>query len=151
MDTYQFPINEIEKFSCFGLTLLLENIFEDKYGFFLYVFQIYKNSHYKKIGRITLRLGKTEEIYYKGNIGYSITKKHRGKKYSKYACVILINYLNKKNIEEIFITTSPKNIASQKICEGLNGRLLKSIIIPQNYKDKKRCDIKLIYKISTRM
>ena len=122
----------IEKLTSPELDLLLENMYIDKStNVPLYVYNIYEKNKYKKIGRITIRLGFNEEIFYLGNIGYSIAKNFRGNNYAEKSCQMLIDLLKQNNIKgTILITVNPLNIASKKTCENLGAVLLDTVHIP---------------------
>jgi len=134
----KFPLEKIEKLTGYGLELLLENIYSDKYGLYLYVFQIFRKNTYKKIGRLTLRLGQSPEVEYLGNIGYGISKRFRRNGYAYKACKIILEFLPEHNITSVNITVNPDNLPSRKICVKLGG-------IPTGI--VKGRENKLIYKI----
>ncbi|MFV0480068.1 MAG: GNAT family N-acetyltransferase [Anaerorhabdus sp.] len=97
------------------------------------------------VGRCDLRIGMNEELYYAGNIGYSIKKKYRGNGYAYDAAKLLLgiakgNYM----MEEVLITCDPDNVASRKTCERLNGKLEAIVDVPESHwlikqKEYKKC------------
>lgn len=116
------------------LELLLENIYVSKLNIKMYIYHIYLRGKYNKIGRITLRLGNSEDIYYFGNIGYNISKNYRGNYFAGKACLILIDLLKNYNIKEnIVITVNPNNIASRKTCEFIGCTLLDTVTVPKQH------------------
>ena len=116
-----FDLNKIEKLQGYDLVLLIDNIYKDADGYFLYIFFIYKPNCFKKIGRVTLRMGESEDIQYLGNMGYCITKRHRRKNYATNACKVVLEYLKAQGITDITITTNFDNKASRRVCEKLGG------------------------------
>ena len=115
------------------IDLLLESIYINRQGIKLYIFHIYPKKRYNKIGRITLRLGESEEIYYFGNIGYNICKKYRGNYFAAKACLLLKNLLEKYNVEEqIVLTTNPNNIASHKTCKYIGCDFIEAVQVPKH-------------------
>lgn len=116
------------------IELLLESIYLNNLNIKLYVYHIYLKGKFNKIGRITLRLGDSEDIYYFGNIGYNISKKYRGNYFAGKACLILINLLKKYNINEnLILTVNPNNIASHKTCEFIGCSLLDTVKVPNGH------------------
>ncbi|NLC96370.1 MAG: GNAT family N-acetyltransferase [Erysipelotrichaceae bacterium] len=88
----------------------------------------------KVVGRCDLRVGMNWELYYAGNIGYSIDLEYRGNKYAYSACQILFEIAkNDYNMDELIITCSPDNIASYKTCLYLDGKLLETVVVPENH------------------
>ena len=130
------------------LYLLLDVIYVDKYGFFVYVFSIFKPAGYKKIGRITLWMANHETTYYKGNIGYNITKSHRRQGYATAACQTIINYLRTKTeLHSLLITCNPDNIATQKICATLGATHVDTAPAPPHLRDHPNKKTKLVYEL----
>lgn len=149
INNYEFPLKELSCLVSSNLTLLLQDIYEDINGFYLYVFFIYEKDNYKKIGRITLRLGDSTEIYYKGNIGYNVIKKHRKKGYASDACKIILKYLRQKGIKKVIITVDMKNVASQRVCQAIGGRIISIVTIPYELRTTKSQSKRYIYEINT--
>lgn len=115
------------------IDLLLENIYINKFNIKTYVYHIYLRGKYNKIGRITLRLGNNEDIYYFGNIGYSISKNYRGNYLAAKACLLIKELLKKYKIKsEIIITVNPQNIASQKTCIYIGCNFIETVKIPKH-------------------
>ena len=100
------------------------------------------------VGKIDLRLGMNDYLYYLGQVGYFIMKSYRGHNYAYYACLIIFEIA--KNIfllDNLIITCSPDNIASRKTLTKLNGTLIETVEVPYNHelywRDEK---IKCIFK-----
>ena len=76
------------------------------------------------IGLLKIRLVLSEKLKKKGgNIGYFISEKYRGKGYGKE---LLKNALKLfKDTENVIITCNKDNIASKKVIEYNNGKLIK--------------------------
>ena len=144
------PHNEINKLidPATGQFLLLDIIYVDKYGFFLYVFSVYKKGGYKKIGRITLWMATHEDSYIKGNIGYNIHKNHRRRGFAKGACIILLRYLKTKNVQNLLITCNPDNIATRRICKALGAKHIDTTPVPPKWRDHHNKKTKLVYEIT---
>lgn len=95
-----------------------------------YVFEIRHGT--TPVGRIDLRLGYTQGLYFGGNIGYTIFPEYRGKGYALEACRRIKAVALKHGMEKLMITADFKNKASQRVCEKLGARYLRSIQIPKD-------------------
>ncbi len=86
------------------------------------------------VGHCDLRVGHNEELYYLGNVGYTIKLKHRGNRYAYYACLLLFDLAySKYAMKHLIITCNPDNIASRKTLERLNGNYLGIEKVPENH------------------
>ena len=87
-----------------------------------------------KVGVIDLRLKMNEVMYYYGHVGYNITKKYRGHNYSYFACKILFGIAKKEyDMDELFITCNPDNVASYKTLLKLKGELVEVCPVPEDH------------------
>lgn len=88
----------------------------------------------KKVGSIDLRLTNNEEMYYFGNIGYTILESYRGHNYAYYASKMVMEIADKEfGMKELLITCSPENIASYKTLVKLGGEILELVDVPVNH------------------
>lgn len=78
------------------------------------------------IGYIDIRIGYNENIYFGGNIGYSIKENYRGNNYASKACKIIKEVAIAHGMDKIIITCNPNNLPSRKTCEKA-GLILKEI------------------------
>ncbi len=85
------------------------------------------------VGICDLRFGENEELYYAGNIGYTVFMRYRGNHYAYKACMILLEIAKKEGIKKLWITCSPENIASRKTIEKLNSTLLEVADVPHDH------------------
>lgn len=85
------------------------------------------------IGRCSLRVGYNENIYYGGNIGYTIFPQFRGNYYAAKACTLLFKLAKQHDLSKITITCAKHNIASRKTCEKLNGTLIEIAPVPKDH------------------
>jgi len=83
------------------------------------------------LGICDLRIGKNENSYYGGNIGYAIDKIHRGHHYAGKACQLLFQLAVKHGMEELIITCNPENIPSSRTCQWLGGELIEIAVLPE--------------------
>jgi predicted acetyltransferase len=109
-----------------------------------YHFHICLRKGDSEIGLCNLRIGYNENLYYGGHIGYGIKKPYRGHHYAGKACLILFTLAMKHQMEFLYITSNPDNIASRKTCEYAGGILEKIVDLPienEQYKagDRQKC------------
>ncbi|MBE5949951.1 MAG: GNAT family N-acetyltransferase [Lachnospiraceae bacterium] len=100
-----------------------------------------------KMGVCDLRIGHNDNLYYGGNIGYSISEEYRGHHYAGKACLLLFELAKMHQLEYVIITCNPDNYASRKTCEYAGGELLEIVELPEGNNMKERGDTeKCIYK-----
>lgn len=99
-----------------------------------YCFDICLHDSWITVGRCDLRVGMNEELYYLGQIGYSIKPDFRGNHYAYKACLLLFKEAKEKyGMEQLIITCNPDNIASFKTLKKLQGELLEIAEVPKNH------------------
>ena len=113
----------------------------------MYKFEMINIKTEEKMGEIRLRIGDNENLICAGHIGYSVDKKYRGQKLASRSCKLLFSLAKKHNMNQLWITSDPDNIASRKTCEFAGGVLVEIVNIPkwhEMYKDgsKKVCRYK---------
>jgi len=77
------------------------------------------------IGHCSARVGWNESMYYCGHIGYSIKEEFRGKGYAVQAVNLVKEIFKLNNINIVYITNSPDNHASIRVCEKLGAKFIK--------------------------
>lgn len=125
---------------------------EDKEKEYLpaYYFNMVRHTDDVAVGRCDLRIGYNENIRYGGNIGYEVFEPFRGNRYAAKACKLLFILAKKHDMDEVFITCSPENIASRKTCEFSGGVLIDILDVPswhEMYKIGKRKTCQYIVRI----
>lgn len=85
----------------------------------------------REAGRISLRMGESECVYYFGHIGYHVDPPYRGHRYAQRACMLLRPVLEAAGKGSVVITTDPDNIPSRKTCEGLGCALENIVDVPE--------------------
>lgn len=98
-----------------------------------YVYGIYLHQSFQRVGNCDLRVGKNEELYYAGNIGYRISPFFRGHHYAYEACLLLLDAAKERGMEEVIITCSPDNDASRKTIEKLGAVLIETTDVPSEH------------------
>ena len=101
------------------------------------------------VGKIDLRIGMNDYLYYLGQVGYFINEEYRGHNYSYKACKVLFDIAKQKyRMSDLIITCSPDNIASFKTLKKLNCQLIETVDVPQNHKLYWRHErVKCIFKV----
>lgn len=85
-----------------------------------------------KMGVCDLRIGHNDNLYYGGNIGYSVDEEYRGHHYAGKACLLLFELAKMHQLEYVIITCNPDNYASRKTCEYAGGELLEIAELPED-------------------
>ena len=95
-----------------------------------YYFSIVRLRDNAIVGRCDLRIGHNENTKHGGNIRYEVFEPFRGNRYAAKACKLLFVLAKKHNMDKVFITCSPDNIASRRTCELSGGILIDILDIP---------------------
>lgn len=85
-----------------------------------------------EMGFCDLRVGYSENLYYAGNIGYTVYEGFRGHHYAAKACLLLFTLARRHGMKELIITCNPDNMASAKTCERVGGELIETAELPMN-------------------
>lgn len=111
-------------------------------------YEIYKHDTDEKVGSIDLRLKMDEVMYYYGHIGYNVIKKYRGNNYAYFACLILFKIARQEyDMEELYLTCNPDNIASYKTLKKLKGELIEVCQVPHDHEMYKLGDrVKCVFR-----
>jgi len=126
--------------------LLIEKIpgLPDKGYLPSYTFDMQHVDKGEKMGRISLRIGYTENIRYDGHIGYSVDESYRGNHYAARSCLLILPFAKDNGLNPVWITCNPDNIASRRTCEIAGGNLIEIVDVPayrENYKrgERQKC------------
>jgi predicted acetyltransferase len=88
----------------------------------------------EELGSINIRTGYTENIVkYRGNIGFGVFEKFRGKYYSARSCLLLVPVLKLLTLNPVWITCNVDNEASRKNIERIGAEYLGTVTIPSDY------------------
>lgn len=109
-----------------------------------YIFNICRTADQAIVGRCDLRIGHNQNLYYGGNIGYTVKEAHRGNHYAAKACLLLLMLAKKHGMEYLYITCNPDNHASKRTIEYAGGVLEAIVDLPPDndmYKngDRQKC------------
>ena len=95
-------------------------------------YNIYLKNSQTLIGRCDVRLGYNEEIYYIGNVGFSIKEEFRGNGFA-VECVNLLKIVFKENnMNRIYIVNNPDNHSCIRVCEKLGAKFIKLVDVPKH-------------------
>ena len=96
------------------------NFFYDDYAYF----DIVLNDLQKKIGTIDFHFNK-KGFSYSGNVGYLIYDDFQGNHYATQALSLLKELLIEKKVKkDLYVSTLPNNIKSQKVALNNGGKLV---------------------------
>lgn len=84
------------------------------------------------VGECEARIGDTANLFYNGHIGYSINPEFRGNGYAGKAVELLLPIFKENGIYKVYITNSPENNNSKRVCEKLNAKFLGLFELPMD-------------------
>jgi len=96
-----------------------------------YVFDMVRIDDGVVVGDIRLRLGYVRNLYYGGNVGYTVFEEFRGHAYAEKATRLLLEVARVHGMPYLFITCEQTNEASRKTLERVNGTLLETVVPPR--------------------
>lgn len=99
-------------------------------GQFYYI--IYRISDDEKIGQCGIRMQKSEENNYLGNIEYEILPFSRGNHYAEKATRLLARVASYYGVDELIITANPENKSSIRTIENLGAHFIEVKKVPKN-------------------
>lgn len=106
---------------------------DEKRGFApAYKFDIVRCSDGVSVGETDLRLGYVRNLYFGGNIGYSVKEEYRGNGYARKAVQLLFRLARVHKMPYLIITCREDNLPSRRTLERLNGTLLETRV-PATY------------------
>ena len=83
-----------------------------------------------RIGRCDLRIGHNRNLYFGGNVGYTVFPDYRGHHVAEKACRLLFELAKKHDLGYLIITCRPDNLPSRRTCERLGGTMLEVAELP---------------------
>ena len=96
-----------------------------------YHFQILADG--RPVGRISLRIGYPDSLFYGGQIGYGVDEPYRGHGYAGAACRLLIPVMRAHGMRCALITNDVENAASRRVCEKIGARFLCQTDVPPDH------------------
>lgn len=95
-----------------------------------YKFHIVRLSDGAMVGEIDLRLGYVRNLYFGGNVGYSVKEAFRGNGYAGKACRLVFQIARAHGMPYLMISCRADNTASRRTLERLDGALLETRVPP---------------------
>ncbi|TGG95136.1 GNAT family N-acetyltransferase [Natronospirillum operosum] len=96
-----------------------------------YLFSIYRADSGRIIGEIDLRLGATRYLrQFGGQLGYHVDSRFRGHRYAARACLLLQEVALAHEMEGLWITCNPDNLASRRTCELIGATYIDEVRVP---------------------
>ncbi|MDR0861827.1 MAG: GNAT family N-acetyltransferase [Oscillospiraceae bacterium] len=97
-----------------------------------YYYNIFENATDRAVGKISVRIGDNDQIYYNGHIGYEIEEPYRGRGYATEACRMVLRVAQAHGMTRCYITCARSNAQSRRVAEKLGARLLDITPIPRS-------------------
>jgi len=83
------------------------------------------------MGSINLRIGTTDRlVLYRGQVGYSVKPEFRGHRYAARSVRLLLPLAANHQLNPLWITCDPDNLASRRTCELAGAELVEVIEVP---------------------
>ena len=95
-----------------------------------YLFAILRSDDGVKVGECTLRIKDDENIYYRGNVGFTVYREFRGHRYAARAVKLVLQQARKHGLPYLYITCEADNIASEKSILLAGGTFLEEKDVP---------------------
>jgi predicted acetyltransferase len=87
-----------------------------------------------EMGKINLRTESTPHILlFAGHIGYSVHREHRGHRYASRSVKLLLPLARQLQLDPVWITCDPDNLASRRSCELAGAELVEIVDITPDY------------------
>lgn len=83
-------------------------------------------------GRLQLRVGPDESLYFAGHIGYYIHGAQRGRRFAYHATRAVLPFAASLGMSHLLITCDPDNIASRRTIQRLGATLLETCMVPED-------------------
>ena len=85
-----------------------------------------------RMGKIDLRIGYNDRLFYGGHIGYNVDPDFRGHRYAAKSCKLLFELARRHGMDYLYISCNPDNTASYRTCELAGGKLLGVYELPED-------------------
>jgi tagatose 1,6-diphosphate aldolase len=95
-----------------------------------YMYDIVLHGTYDVVGKIDVRIGMNRNLYYGGQVGYSVEENYRGSGFAAKACRLVRRVAEAHGMKTLLITCDPDNAASRRTCENLGAELLEIADLP---------------------
>ena len=115
-----------------------------------YYFHMLNRDTKALMGHINLRAGDTERIQkYRGHLGYNVMETFRGSRYAARSIRLLLPFALRLELDPLWITCNPENLASQRTCEIAGAEFVEIVDLPPDEEMYRRGDrLKCRYRLS---
>lgn len=104
-----------------------------------YEFEMRHSETGEKMGGIHFRVGNNKVMkLYVGHLGYGVDDKFRGKKLASRSLLLLFPLAKKHDINPVWVTCNPENLASKRTCELAGGKFIAIVDLPKHSDQYKR-------------
>lgn len=85
-----------------------------------------------EVGRILVRLDPDDPGLeaFAGHVAVEIAPEHRGRGHARRACLLLRPFARERGFDELWLTTAPDNLASQRAIASLGATHVDTVSIP---------------------
>jgi predicted acetyltransferase len=98
-----------------------------------YFFRMMSIAHEDELGTINLRIGSNAHLErYAGHIGYGVHPAHRGHHYAARSVVLLLPLARRHELDPVWITCDPENMASRRSLEIAGAELVEIVEVPRD-------------------
>ena len=85
-------------------------------------------------GGLSLRIGHTYNLeMFLGHVGYSVYPPARGRRLAERAVRLIMPLARRHDVNPIWVTCKPENVASRKTCARLGGLLVDIVPLPEGH------------------
>jgi tagatose 1,6-diphosphate aldolase len=98
-----------------------------------HIFHMRHHPSGQKMGHISFRFGERWNMTFTGQIGYFVEEPFRGQHYAERSCRLLLPFVRRHGLSELWITCGPENIASRRTLERLGAELVEIVDVPPQY------------------
>ena len=95
-----------------------------------FVYNIVLHGTNTVVGECEARIGDTPNLFYNGHIGYEVNPEYRGRGFAVMATQLLLKVCKENGIKKVYITNTPENNNSRRVCEKLGAEFLGVYEIP---------------------
>ena len=107
----------------------------------MYVFEMRHRGHIQSFGNIDLRVGHTFLLdLIGGQIGYNVDPTYRGHRYAARSIKLLLPLAKRHDLQTIWITCNPDNIASRRSAERAGAKFVEIVDVPPSHELYQRGD-----------
>ena len=85
----------------------------------------------ENVGRVNLRIGYTEGLYYGGQVGYWVDEAFWGQGFAVRACRLMAEVAKMHGMVKLIISNDENNKASKRVCEKLGAKLIRTTDVPK--------------------